>query len=155
MARDPAATRVLASNRRARFEFHILEDLECGMALTGTEVKSLRSGKCSIQEAFCMFRGGELWLLKSNIPGYSHGNIHNHEPDRDRKLLAKQRELARWDARVREKGITIVPLEMYFKGHLVKLRVALVKGKKLYDKRETQKERSARRDIDRALSRRR
>jgi SsrA-binding protein len=155
MARDQQAIRVLAKNRKALHEFHVLERLECGIALQGTEVKSLRSGSCSIAEAFGMVRRGELYLLGATIPPYTHGNIHNHEPTRERKLLLSRRELRAWDKRVREKGVTIVPLALYFKGHLVKVEMALVKGKKLHDRREDVKERTARREIERALSRRR
>ena len=136
---DPKAPRSLAQNRKARFEFHLLEELECGIALTGTEVKSLRKGGASIDEAYGSIRNGELWLLNAHIPEYAQGNVHNHEPKRDRKLLAKKKEIAGWYAQVREKGITIVPLSLYFVGSRVKLRMALCKGKKLYDKREMQR----------------
>jgi len=155
MARDPESIRVLAKNRRATFEYHVLERLECGLALVGTEVKSLRNGQCSIAEAFGFIRNGELYLMAATIPVYSHGNIHNHEPTRERKLLLQRKQLQAWDKKVREKGVTIVPLALYFKGHLVKVEMALVKGKKLHDKREDVKKRTADREIDRALSRRR
>jgi len=155
MARDPEAIRVLAKNRRATHEFHVLEKLECGIELRGTEVKSLRVGQCSIAESYGHFRHGELYLVGSTVAEYSHGNIHNHEPTRERRLLAQRRQLRAWDKKVRERGVTIVPLQLYFKGHLVKVEMALVKGKKLYDKREDMKKRSAERDIDRAFSRRR
>ena len=154
MARSEAI-RILAQNRRARFEYHVLEKVECGMELRGTEVKSLRAGQCSIAEAYGLVKRGQLWLMQATIPPYSHGNIHNHEPARERKLLLHRRQLAAWDKRVREKGVTIVPLALYFKGHLVKVEMALVKGKKLYDKREDQKKRSADREMDRAMSRKR
>jgi SsrA-binding protein len=147
--------RMIAENRRARFDFEILETLECGLALTGTEVKSLRQGKASITEAFALSRSGELWLIASHIPEYTHGNLHNHEPTRDRKLLAHKRELAAWDKQVRERGITIVPLNLYFKGSRVKLLIGLAKGRKQHDKRERERERTDQRDIDRAMSRRR
>ena len=155
MARDPEAIRVLAKNRRATFEYHVLERLECGLALVGTEVKSLRNGQCSIAEAFGFIRNGELYLMAATIAVYSHGNIHNHEPTRERKLLLQRRQLQAWDKKVREKGVTIIPLALYFKGHLVKVEMALVKGKKLHDKREDVKKRTADREIDRALTRRR
>ena len=155
MARDPTEIRVIAKNRRATHEYHVLEKLECGLALRGTEVKSLRGGQASIAEAFGMIRRNELWLMGATIPEYSHGNIHNHEPARERKLLMQKKQLRAWDKQVREKGITIVPLVLYFKGHLVKVEMALVKGKKLHDKREDVKSRDAKRDIDRAFSRRR
>jgi len=155
MARDTEAIRVVAKNRRALHEFHVLEKLECGIALRGTEVKSLRSGECSIAEAFGMIRRGELWLVGATIPVYSHGNIHNHEPARERKLLLQKRQLRKWDKEVHERGITIVPLVLYFKGHLVKIEMALVKGKKLHDKREDVKRRTAAREIEREITRRR
>lgn len=154
MARDPTAVRSLAQNRKARHLYHVLEELECGLELRGTEVKSLRAGHASIAEAYGLVRGGELWLVGATIPVYAHGNVHNHEPARERRCLAHAREIARWHKSAREKGITIVPLELYFRGHRVKVRMALVQGKKLHDKRETQKARTARREIDRALSRR-
>lgn len=155
MARDPGAHRTIATNRRARHEYHLLDEIECGLVLTGTEVKSLRAGRASIAEAYGLIRRGELYLLGATIPEYAQGNIFNHPTARERKLLLHKKELARWERAVREKGITIVPLELYFQGHLVKIRMALAKGKKLYDKRETQKTRDAGRDIDRALGRRR
>jgi SsrA-binding protein len=155
MAKAPQARRSIAQNRRARFEFEILDELECGLELRGTEVKSLRAGHGSIGEAFAHFRGEELFLLGAHIPVYAHGNIHNHEPTRARKLLAHRRELTKWFKAVREKGVTIVPLELYFQGSRIKLRVALAKGKKLYDKREATREREDKRSMERALSRRR
>lgn len=155
MARDDGKVRTIATNRRARHDYHVLSEVECGIALTGTEVKSLRQGRASIAEAFGLVRRGELYLLGATIPEYSHGNLNNHAPARERKLLLHRKELAQWDKAVREKGVTLVPLELYFRGHLVKVRMALVRGKKLYDKRETEKAKDARRDIDRAFSRRR
>jgi SsrA-binding protein len=155
MARSDGAIRPVAQNRRARHEFHVLEALECGLVLKGTEVKSLRAGKCDIAESHGRIKNGELWLVGANIPEYSHGNIHNHEPARERKLLASRRQIRSWDRRVREKGTTLVPLSLYFKGHLVKVELALVTGKKLHDKREDLKRREAKRDVDRAVGRRR
>lgn len=155
MADRPQERRPIATNRRARHEYLVLDELECGVVLQGTEVKSLRAGHCSLAEAYVRIRGEELWLVGATIPEYSHGNIHNHEPGRDRKLLAKKREIAKWSKAVREKGITIVPLELAWHGSLVKLRIALARGKKLYDKRATAKQRSDERDMARALGRRR
>ena len=147
--------RVIASNRRARFEFHVLEELEAGIALTGTEVKSLRTGQCSIAEAYAMVRNGQMFLVGAHIQEYAQGNVHNHEPTRERKLLLHKREIQRWHGRVKEKGVTIVPLSLYFKGSRAKLAIALCKGKKLYDKREDKRKKDDQRDIDRAMSRRR
>ena len=155
MPSDRDTIRRLAQNRRARHEYHILEELECGIILTGTEVKSLRGGRCSIQEAWARIKKGELWLIGMHIPEYSHGTTWNHEPVHDRKLLAHAREIRKLEKRLREKGHTLVPLAIYFKGPLVKVGIALGKGKRHYDKRETQKAQDAKRDIDRAMSRRR
>jgi SsrA-binding protein len=158
MAKEAQAAqkrRSLAQNRRARHEYEILDQLECGVLLTGTELKSLRKKGGQIEQAYGHIRKSELWLINGHIPEYEFGNIHNHVPDRDRKLLAHKREIAGWEARVREKGITIVPLELFFSGSLVKLTMALVRGKKLHDKREDQRKHEAKRDIDRAMSRRR
>ena len=147
--------RLVASNRKARFEYHVLEDVECGIALRGTEVKSLRAGQCSIAEAYGMVRKGELWLIGSHIQEYAQGNVHNHVPTRDRKLLLHKRELQRWHQKVKERGVTIVPLAMYFKGSRVKVQMALCKGKKLYDKRQDKRDKDDRREIERAMARRR
>jgi len=147
------ARRPIASNRRARFEFHVLEQLECGIALTGTEVKSLRQGQASIAEAYAMVRNGEMYLLGCHIPEYAQGNVHNHAPTRDRKLLLHKKEIERWRTQVKEKGVTIVPLSLYFKGSRAKLELALCKGKKLYDKREDKRKKEDERDMDRAMSR--
>ncbi|MEX1025415.1 MAG: SsrA-binding protein SmpB [Planctomycetota bacterium] len=154
MAR-PQERRSIAVNRKARHLYHLLDELECGIQLRGTEVKSLRAGHCSLQEAYGRLRRGELYLVGATIPVYSHGNVHNHEPARERKLLAHRRELAKWEQAVKEKGTTIVPLEIYFQKSLVKVTLALARGKKLFDKREDQKARDAKRDIDRELTRRR
>jgi|SRR5882672_2954511 len=152
---DPKPQRLIAENRRARHEFDLLETIECGIALQGTEVKSLRGGKCSIAEAFGLIRGSELWLVGAHIAEYTFGNIHNHPPLRDRKLLVHKRQLAHWDALVREKGVTIVPLSIYFIGARVKVSMALARGRKLHDKRQHEREKSDQREIDRAMSRRR
>jgi SsrA-binding protein len=151
----PQEHRTIARNKRATHEYEILDQLECGLELRGTEVKSLRQGHCSIAEAYCRFKGGELWLIGATIPEYAQGNIHNHEPTRDRKLLAHRRELDKWHKRVKEKGVTIVPLEVYFSGSRVKLAVGLGRGKRLYDKRQTERARSDKRDMERAAGRRR
>jgi SsrA-binding protein len=155
MARETETVREVARNRKARHRFQVLDTLECGVCLVGTEVKSLRAGHASIAEAYGLVKGGELWLVGATIPEYSHGNIHNHVPARPRKLLAHRREVERWGKRVRERGVTLVPLRVYFKGHLVKVEMGLVQGKKLHDKREDQRKKSARREMDRAMSRRR
>ncbi len=155
MAKKPQEYRSIARNKKASHLYHILDRLECGISLLGTEVKSLRAGRATLVDAYGSIKGGELWLMKAHIAEYSHGNIHNHEPLRPRKLLAHRHEIDRLGRKVREKGMTLVPLEIYFQGHLVKVEMALVQGKKLHDKRQVQKERSAKRDMDRALGRRR
>lgn len=154
-ARDPKARRVIADNRRARHEFEVLDTLECGIELWGTEVKSLRAGKCSLAESFALVRGNELWLIGAHIPEYAQGNVHNHAPTRERKLLVHRRQLASWAKQVRERGITMVPLSIYFVGARIKLELALARGRKLHDKREREREKEDRREVDRALARRR
>lgn len=146
--------RSIARNRRAYHRFHVLDELEAGIVLVGTEVKSLRAGEVSLQEAYVRIKDGELWLVGAHVPEYTFGNRQNHEPTRDRKLLVHRRELAKWAKQVREKGVTMVPLEIYFRGSRVKVRVGLVRGKRLHDKRAADRERSDRREMDRALKRR-
>ncbi|MBZ0273886.1 SsrA-binding protein SmpB [bacterium] len=146
--------KMIAGNRRARHEYHILEELEAGLALTGTEVKSLREGKASIAEGYVEFRDDGAWLVGAHIPPYSHGNIANHEPFRKRRLLLRAREIKKWGERVRERGYTVVPLALYFSKGLAKLKIGLAKGKSLGDKRETMREKDASREIERELRRR-
>jgi SsrA-binding protein len=143
--------RTLVENRRARFSYEILETLEAGISLQGTEVKSIRDGKANIQEAYADIRGGEVFLVGSHIGPYSHGNLTNHEPLRDRKLLLKASEIQRLQVKVAEKGLTIVPLRLYLKGRLVKLQLGVGRGKKLVDKREDIKRRDQEREIQRSM----
>lgn len=154
---SPAAdgTRLVASNRRARHDYDIVETLECGIVLAGSEVKSLRDGRASLQEAFARVDGGELWLHGMHIPPYSFSRAGGHEPVRPRKLLVHRRELERLAQKSKESGFTIVPLRVYFSGGLAKVEVALARGKKAYDKRQSEAERSAAREIQRAMSHRR
>lgn len=147
--------RSIALNRRARHDYHVLDELECGIVLQGTEVKVLRQGRCSIAEAYVAVKGAELFLIGAHVPEYAHGNVHNHAPTRERKLLVHRRELTRWHKQVREKGITLIPLEVYFAGSRVKVAVGLCRGKKLHDKREVSRERTDRREMERALRRQR
>jgi len=154
MSRESTKHVTIATYKKARHLYNILDELEMGIVLVGTEVKSLRQGRASLQEAYARFEGGELWLMGATIPEYSHGTNINHEPGRPRKLLAQRRQLAKWHKRVTLRGVTMVPLELYFLGHLVKLNVALVQGKKIHDKRESQKTKDAKRDMDRAMRRR-
>jgi SsrA-binding protein len=143
--------RTLVQNRRARFNYEILEKFEAGISLLGTEVKSIREGKANIQEAYADVRDGEVFLVGAHISPYSHGNITNHTPLRDRKLLLHAREIEKLGAKVAEKGLTLVPLRIYTRGRRIKLEIGVGKGKKLYDKREDIKkkdqEREARRDL--------
>jgi len=143
--------RVVTSNRRAFHDFHILESVEAGIVLTGTEIKSIRDGKATIAEAYARIDNGELWLIGSNVAPYSHGNRSNHEPDRPRKLLVHRRELDRLRAAVEQKGLTLVPLRLHLKSGRAKLDVGVARGKKLYDKRTADADRQARRDVERAM----
>jgi SsrA-binding protein len=143
--------RQLASNRRARHEYHIHEDIEAGLVLTGTEVKAARSGTVQLKEAHVEFKNGEAFLVGAHISPYSHGNRENHLPDRPRKLLLKRRELERFFGRVQTKGYTIVPLKLYLRQNLIKLEIGLASGKKLFDKRATEKERELDREARDAM----
>lgn len=137
-------------NRRARHEFSILESLEAGLALTGTEIKSIRAGGVSLNEAFARVRDGELWLVNMYVPPYKAGNAFSaHDPRRARKLLVHKEQLARLASRSAEKGLTIVPLRLYFTRGKAKVEIGLAKGKKLYDKRRSIAEREAKRELER------
>jgi SsrA-binding protein len=141
----------LVSNRKAFHNYEILENLEAGIQLLGTEVKSLREHGGNLQDAYVALHLGEAWLKNCSISPYKFGNIYNHEEKRERKLLLHKREIARLKSLVEEKGYTVVPLSMYFsKGH-IKVRIAVARGKKAYDKRASIKARDAKRDIDRAM----
>jgi SsrA-binding protein len=144
--------KVVAENRRARFDYFVEERFEAGIQLTGTEVKSLRHGEGSIAEAYAAVEGEELWLINSHIPEYSHGNRLNHQPRRPRKLLLKAREIAKLQGAVTREGLTVVPLSLYFNGRgKAKVELALAKGKKVHDKRETIKQRDWKREQQRLL----
>lgn len=145
--------RTIATNKKALYRFHVLDVLEAGVALVGTEVKSLRAGQLSLQEAYVRIKAGELWLVGAHIPEYAFGNKQNHLPTRDRKLLVRRGELAKWDKQVRDKGITMVPMEVYFDRSLVKVSVGLVRGKQLHDKRAAQRKADDMREMDRAMKR--
>ena len=154
MART-TGTRLIAENRRARHDYHLLERFEAGIALTGTEVKSLRAGQVTLQRAFADLREGELYLMGAHISEYAQGNLQNHDPDRERKLLLHRRELDSLLGKVRERGLTLVPTRMYFKNGRVKVEIALAKGKEARDKRRDIADRDARRQIERALKEKR
>jgi SsrA-binding protein len=145
-----AEDRVVATNRRARHEYEILETLEAGIVLRGTEVKALRTGQVNFKDSYAAVRGGEAWLLGCHISPYSHGTDANHDPERDRKLLLHGREITRLTGKVAERGLTIVPLKVYFKSGRAKVELGLARGKKLHDKRATLRERETRREMDRA-----
>jgi SsrA-binding protein len=143
--------KVVALNRKARHDYHVLETLTVGMVLTGTEVKSIRAGKVSLAESFVKIDQEEAFLYACQIAHYAQGNIHNHEPTRVRKLLITKKEILRLQSKVKEKGLTLIPLSMFFQNQWVKLEVGLCKGKQDFDKRETQAKRDAGRQIQRAL----
>lgn len=146
---------LVATNRKARHEFFIEETYEAGLMLTGTEVKSLRGGRASIQESFARVENGEVWLYHMHIPPYEAGNIFNHDPLRPRKLLLHRREVDRLYGRVQQKGYTLVPLRLYFRRGIAKLELGLGRGKRQYDKRAAIAEREADRRIERAVRQRR
>ena len=146
--------KVVAENRRARFDYFVEERLEAGIELQGTEVKALRGGEGSIAESYATIDGEEVWLINSHIPEYSHGNRMNHEPRRRRKLLLKGREIAKLQGAVAREGLTLVPLSLYFNSTgRAKLEIALARGKKAHDKRDTIKERDWKREQQRLLRR--
>jgi SsrA-binding protein len=145
--------RLITSNRKARFEYEVVSTLECGIVLTGTEVKSLRTGRCSLQDSYAAIEVNELIIYNMHINEYDHGNRQNHIPKRDRKLLVHERELNKLRNAVNEKSMTLVPLSIYFSGHLVKVELALVRAKRKYDKRETTKKRETEREIRRSFKR--
>ena len=144
--------KVVAENRRARFDYFVEDRFETGIALTGTEVKALRQGEGSIAESYAHVEGDEVWLINSHIPEYSHGNRLNHEPRRPRKLLLKAREIAKLQGAVQRQGLTLVPLSIYFNARgRAKVELALARGKKAHDKRDTIKERDWKREQQRLM----
>lgn len=145
----------ICRNRRATHDYEIRETLECGIVLVGTEVKSLRAGHASLEDAYARLEDGELWLHGAEIPEYTFGNRLNHKPKRDRKLLLHKREIAKFAGKASDRGFTLVPLRLYFKGGKAKVEIAVARGKQSLDKRHALKEREAKRDMDRALAQRR
>ncbi len=144
--------KVVAENRRARYDYFVEERFEAGIQLVGTEVKSLRVGEGSIAESYAAVEGDELWLINSHVPEYSHGNRQNHEPRRPRKLLLKGREIAKLQGAVARQGLTLVPLSIYFNTRgRAKVELAIARGKKMHDKRDTEKERDWKREQGRLL----
>ena len=145
-----APQRITISNRKARHEYFILEALEAGIVLTGTEVKSLRKGNANLQDSYAELRSGEVWLEGMHISLYEQGNINNHDPRRKRKLLIQKKQIRKLIGGMKEKGLTLIPLSVYFKGPYAKVELALARGKKSYDKRDAIAKRDAERDIARA-----
>jgi SsrA-binding protein len=145
--------KVIAQNRRARHDYAVIEEFEAGVALVGTEVKSLRLGRASLTDAYATVDDGEVWLRGLHIPEYTHGSWTNHEPRRTRKLLLHRKEIERLIGKTREGGLTLVPMSLYFSGGKVKCEIALARGKRTYDKRNDLAKRDAERDIQRAFGR--
>lgn len=141
-------------NRRAFHDYHILERLEAGLVLTGTEIKSIRQGQVNIRHAYAKVEDGELWLMGAHIARYPAGGAHNHEPTRTRKLLVHQDEISRLQGQLAQKGITLVPLRLYIKNHKAKVELGLARGKRVYDKRQAIRRREAEREARRAIRRR-
>jgi len=154
-ASEEESITIICRNRRATNDFDILDRLECGLVLQGTEVKSLREGHAQLDEAFARVEDGEVWLHGLEIPEYEYGNILNHKPKRPRKLLLHRHQITRFAAKAQQEGLTLIPLRLYFKNGRAKVELALARGKKKYDKRETLRQRDAQRQIDRALTSRR
>jgi SsrA-binding protein len=146
--------KLVAQNRKARHDYSILDTYEAGVVLTGTEVKSLRAGRASLVDAFASIKDGELWLQGVHIPEYTQGTWTNHEPRRARKLLLHRDEINRLIGKTRESGLTLVPLQLYFRDGKVKIELALARGKRSYDKRQDLARRDAKREISRAMGRR-
>ncbi len=146
---------VICRNRRAHHEYEILDRLECGLVLTGTEVKSLRDGIANLEDSYAKVEGGEVWLLGSDIPEYAMGNKMNHKPKRPRKLLLHRREIARFADKASQRGFTLVPLRLYFKNGLAKVELAVCRGKQEFDKRQDKRKAEAQREIQRVMRNRR
>jgi SsrA-binding protein len=151
MAEKGTGEKTIADNRRARFDYELLDRVEAGLVLTGTEVKSLRDGRATLAQSWADIRDGEVWLNGMEIAVYAQGNRMNHEPMRNRKLLLHRREIERLEASVREKGLTLVPTRLYFKNSRVKVEIAVARGKNTLDKRQTIADRDAKRQMERAL----
>ena len=146
-------SKTLAKNRKARFEYEIQNTMEVGIVLKGTEVKSIRAGQINITESFCRVDDHlQVYLLNAHVSQYDYGNIHNHDPLRPRRLLLHRSEIRRLYGQVKEQGLTLIPIKIYLKGGIIKMELALGRGKKMYDKRQTMKKRDAERDVERALS---
>lgn len=143
--------KVITKNKRATFDYELLDKYEAGIVLTGTEIKSVRANQVNLQQSYVEARDGELWLVQANIAEYKHGNRDNHDPTRPRKLLLNKRELAKIIGRLSTAGLTCIPTQIYLKGGFAKVEIAMAKGKKNYDKRESIAKKDANRDLQRAL----
>jgi SsrA-binding protein len=154
MAEKTQTTKIITTNREAYHNYHIIETFEAGIRLTGTEVKSAREGRVNLKDAYARIEGGELWLLNAHISQYFHGNRQNHDPTRDRRLLMHKREIFRLQSKSQEKGLTMIPTKLYFKGNLIKCELAIARGKKLYDKRETEARKTQEREARAAIKHR-
>jgi SsrA-binding protein len=150
-AKTDSGEKLIASNKKALHDYFVIQKFEAGLMLTGTEVKSLRDGKAQLKDAYVIFKDDEAFLFGAHISPYSHGNFQNHEPERTRKLLLHRREIDKLKVQTTEKGLSVVPLRLYFKGSRVKAEIAVVRGKKQYDKRETEKKREADRETASAI----
>lgn len=151
MAEKKDNIKLVAQNKKARHDYFILETYECGIELCGTEVKSIRLGKCNLRDSYVIIQSGEVWLKGMNVSPFEKGNIFNRDPLRERKLLMHKSEILKLSQKLNEQGLSVVPLKVYLKGSLIKIEIALVKGKKLYDKREDIAKRDAKRTMDRAI----
>ncbi len=151
----PRAYKVIADNKKAYHDYFIIETVEAGIVLTGTEIKSIREGKVNLKDSYIRVHRGVLELIKADIAQYSHGNIHNHEPKRDRKLLVHKKQILKLEQQIKREGLTLVPTKMYWSGSLVKVEVGVAKGTKMHDKRDVISKKEAQRDIDRVLKHRR
>jgi len=143
--------KVVCQNKKARYDYEIIEVIEAGMVLLGTEVKSLRQGRANLKDSYARIKDGELFLMQCHISPYTHAYYDNHEPDRIRKLLVRKREIKRLQGKTQEKGLTLVPLRIYFKDGKAKVELALGRGKRSYDKRETLKRKTEERELERAI----
>lgn len=146
-----SSIKVIALNRKARFNYFLSDELECGIALLGTEIKSLRKNSCNLTDSYVVFRGNEAEIINMHIPHYKEANIFNHDPLRSRKLLLHKRQIKQYQDKIKLQGYTVVPTKVYFKNGKAKVEIALAKGKKLYDKREAQKKQDDQRTIEKAM----
>jgi SsrA-binding protein len=150
---DREGVKIVAQNRSASYNYELFDKLEAGLVLVGTEVKTLREGKGTLREAYAEIKGGEAWLLNLHVPEYLPGGVRNHDPLRKRKLLLKRREIDRLVIQTQQKGMTIVPLKIYFRGSIAKCELAIAKGKQFHDRRESERRKEAKRESDEATSR--